>query len=181
MDRNELLRLKLERLASMQYILKQLLTSVLVKVVDTYQAILQLGKYPPLLSLQLKTLNSSYQLFFLVILCGRAWPHLLWSWKKAPNIAWLVIDHLISICTFMEWLLTIPLHFSEYTSHVTSRVQLSNRIGTSLPHNSLLMIIFFHILFILFYLFIIVFKFIYLINYFHIFFLLFHLSIILHY
>ena len=143
MDRNELLRLKLELLASMQYILKQLLTSVLVKVVDTYQAILQLGKYPPLLSFQLQTLSSSYQLFFLVTLCRRAWPHLLWSWKKAPNIAWLVIDHLISICTFMEWLLTIPLHFSEYTSHVTSRVQLSNRIGTSLPHNSLLMIIFF--------------------------------------
>ena len=79
MDRNELLRLKLELLASMQYILKQLLTSVLVKVVDTYQAILQLGKYPPLLSFQLKTLSSSYQLFFLVTLCGRAWPHLLWS------------------------------------------------------------------------------------------------------
>lgn len=77
-------------------------------------SILQLGKYPPLLSFQLQTLSSSYQLFFLVTLCGRAWPHLLWSWKKAPNIALLVIDHLISICTFMEWLLTIPLHFSEY-------------------------------------------------------------------
>ena len=79
MDRNELLRLKLELLASMQYILKQLLTSVLVKVVDTYQAILQLGKYPPFLSFQLQTLSSSYQLFFLVTFCGRAWLHLLWS------------------------------------------------------------------------------------------------------
>lgn len=79
MDRNELVRLMLELLASMQYILKQLLTSVLVKVVDTYQAILQLGKYPPLLSFQLQTLSSSYQLFFLVTLCRRAWPHLLWS------------------------------------------------------------------------------------------------------
>ena len=68
MYRNELLRLKLELLASMQYILKQLLTSVLVKVVDTYQAILQLGKYPSLLSFLLQTLSCSHQLFFLVTL-----------------------------------------------------------------------------------------------------------------